>query len=539
MKITDSINTRYMDYPLTIKNKVLGIYWVMIFVIISLFLTIIGNVSTQQFQKVIVASVVICFLSYAIYALIKGRHRTASLIPTISIQLSFSLLSFLMKTESSFQVMVPIIYMFAPVVVTLLVSYSEVSTIVSSIIGLFVIVLSAVLNVRTHVDGADLELLLNRMLTPTIIYIFCSLLIIYTAKNIRVAAQTVEANYTNNLNTINKIQQITSNTTNTITANREVESHFTEIQNGAVDIKDIINSFAEITVDLTKNMGLALDSLDATLSQVDNFDIQIQEQNTVVLESTAAVNQMAASLDNVAHTSKTKHESTIQLLDMAKKGQSEMKSTFDAVEVAAEDTNALQQVNNIISDIADRTNLLSMNAAIEAAHAGDAGRGFSVVADEIRKLAGTTAENSNIISASLNKLNSSMELSKQYTKSVHVTFMKMVDEISLVSESFEEITRSNVELSQGGQEIMNSMNVLQSSSIIIRDGSAEISNDQKIAKEQLIKVNEFIDDIETVTREIENAAEDIKNTSDNVNILITDSAKKTENLLVSVNELTT
>jgi methyl-accepting chemotaxis protein len=171
------------------------------------------------------------------------------------------------------------------------------------------------------------------------------------------------------------------------------------------------------------------------------------------------------------------------------------------------------EINSVMENIASQTNLLSMNAAIEAAHAGDAGRGFAVVADEIRKLAENSSEQSKIIGSILKKIKNSIDKVILSTANVNRKFEAIDSNIRIVSEQEENILSAMEEQGKGSRQILDVVSNVNEITRQVKSGSNEM----------LEGANEVIqesDNLEKTTQEITGGMNEMASGAEQINTAV-------------------
>jgi methyl-accepting chemotaxis protein len=200
----------------------------------------------------------------------------------------------------------------------------------------------------------------------------------------------------------------------------------------------------------TASVGNVVDSISSLRSM-------IVEQSAGVEESSAAIEEMVANINSVSKGAERSDALMAELVEAAKAGDSIVADVSSGGRAVSTKSELLIEANNLIADIASRTNLLAMNAAIEAAHAGDAGRGFAVVADEIRKLAESVTEQSKGINANLADIRGSIEAMVESSEKAREAFDGMNAIIIEAHRHEDEIRDAMREQSVGSAEILKAI----------------------------------------------------------------------------------
>lgn len=240
------------------------------------------------------------------------------------------------------------------------------------------------------------------------------------------------------------------------------------------DVTSNIEGVKKESDNLDNNIGSVNSSIKDIFSDFNTLNNQISNQSDSLTRSSSAIEEMSASTESVLRITREKNIATNELLELTNIGGDKLKFTDKIIEEISEQTDVMLQMITLIDDVASRTNLLAINASIEAAHAGESGKGFAVVAHEIRKLAESTSINANSISETLKLIMAKITDAKDASNESSQTFSQILTKTKDVSNGLVEVAQNMEELSIGEKLILESTSELLSSSNNIDDLSSSI-----------------------------------------------------------------
>ncbi len=288
------------------------------------------------------------------------------------------------------------------------------------------------------------------------------------------------------------------------------------------------------------NQSSGVSETSATMEQIirtiHQLNKSIETQATNVAQSSASVEEMVANITSVTEVLRKADIIIQNLAQETGEGKDTIDKSFEGMQKLLEESGILLEASSVIQHIASQTNLLAMNAAIEAAHAGEAGKGFAVVADEIRKLAEESSIQGKNITATLKNLSGEIEELTVGSKKAREKFIGIFEIAKEVTEISARLMSAMKEQETGSKEVLTAMKDINAVSGEVKNGSAEMLKGGEQVANEMRRLDELTRIITDSMNEMAAGASQINNAVQDVNKMSTKNQESIKNLSIEVNK---
>lgn len=239
----------------------------------------------------------------------------------------------------------------------------------------------------------------------------------------------------------------------------------------------VFKSLREASEKVTKNANVMVNTSTTIGKNTEQMIKRSLNQSNSFSETSAAITEISATISNVNTIATQRSSEMNNLLQSLQDQKSSIQESLEAVKRVKESSIAIGNFVHTVEEIANQTGLLAMNASIEAAHAGSEGKGFAVIAQEIRKLSEETAKNSVLIADVLNSNEKNVVAASDSVTIFAQEIDQNVNRLKETVESLEGILMGISEMNSGTQQIMTSMQTIVEDSRDTHSKLEEVSSE--------------------------------------------------------------
>jgi methyl-accepting chemotaxis protein len=454
MKTTDYIRSLYSDENVTIREKALSLFILAIILGIG-FLALGGiRLATGSILMGVLEICVTLILVLFIFGILRKAFRIVSSGTILLFCLAGAGLFFVRDITSPHDVYIQATYMIPVFVTAPLLAYARWQVI--GVVGFGVAVHSAQFFLRIRPALEQIQYTgeaLTEFLVSLLLMIFAGVFIfqifrmqMQSLASINRQAQKANEQYST-------LKELIESMGEAFNMGEKLQEQAKNNESIAADISEHLTSMSTSISDLLKSVDNAASAQEKIGNSKESMKAVTEKQTEVISNSSAAAEEITAQVASITNSAEQKQSVIDELVEVSERGTDTLHEMVTSLRSVSKSSENIIEIITVIEQIADRTNMLAMNAAIEAAHAGEYGHGFAVVAEEIRKLAEENNDNSQMIRSTLEESSTLINRSVQSSEKMGSVYGNIIMKITDVRNALLEIVSGMQELKEGQAQI--------------------------------------------------------------------------------------